>query len=77
MEKAILNKQRMYSSTKTVLNKYSQIWGSSIPFKTSYNQFVDILDKIEGKEHDQKSSKGVTKEKKQSLDKMLDIALIV
>ena len=77
MEKVVLNKQRMYSSTRTVLKKYSEVWGNSVPFKTSFTQFIETFGKTEGKELAQKSSKGVTKEKKQALDNMLDIALIV
>lgn len=77
MERFIINKQRMHSGVKTVLNKHVDIWSNSIPFKNSYNLFSDTYDKIEEKELEQTSSKGVTKEKKQIMDNMLDVGLII
>jgi hypothetical protein len=77
MEKLILKKQRMYRSTRTVLNKYSQVWKNSIPFKNNVNLFDASYDSMEEKELNQKTSTAASVEKEQVRKNMLDLALIV
>jgi hypothetical protein len=77
MENVLLRKLRMYNSSNTVLQSYGTVWANSVPFVSSVNLLVDCLDKIEEKDHDQKSTKAYTKEKKQVYVKMLDVALVV
>jgi hypothetical protein len=77
MENVLLRKLRMYNSSNTVLQSYGTVWANSVPFVNSVNLLIDCLDNIEVKDHDQKSTKAYTKEKKQMYVKMLDVALVI
>jgi len=77
MKNDLLQKFRMYSSTRNVLTSNEQIWINSLPFKDKVKEFYDYMESIEKKDHGRRSSKSFTKEKTQVFEKMLDVTLIV